>query len=309
MANDTYEAQDCTACVDLSKRDQLKKTLAGVAVIGAGLLGLSSVANADIIFRDSSGEEKRLSDLGGNGVDICPLSVCASGTICACDGGCIVASCDVCAEGTVRGCYFCPTNFCFCGCDNYGTNQFMVCSPYNYNTSAYLTLDSCYGCVCAKYGSFDYLSVMSFSPYSMSPYYLSAYYFSMYDNNYYPNSCLCVNFYNNNYNACLCIDSGYGVVRATYGCFDYICGGGGGGSSSCFLMYENSYYPNCYFCVNFYNGVYNACLYMDSYYGSICASCVSTASCFVAAGYGGINAEVPSGCTMCFCGGILVCYF
>ena len=46
---------DCPECkIDLKKRDSLKKAIIGGAAIGVGIIGLGSVANAEVIFRSGS---------------------------------------------------------------------------------------------------------------------------------------------------------------------------------------------------------------------------------------------------------------
>ena len=52
--------------VNLNQREGLKRALVGGAAIGAGIIGLSSVANADIIFR-SGGVTRTLSQLAAGG--------------------------------------------------------------------------------------------------------------------------------------------------------------------------------------------------------------------------------------------------
>jgi len=144
-----YEVEDCSVCVDFSKRKQLKKALIGAAAVGVGVVGLSGMANADIIFRSGSTETSlsNLSSGGVNGTNICPnnvyanycvtagYNVCADYDICAgCNiysGLCITAyddilsTCgDVCAcNGAVRACnyYVLPGN-------NVGVTQNVVIS-------------------------------------------------------------------------------------------------------------------------------------------------------------------------------------
>ena len=53
--------------IDAKKRSNLKKALLGGAAITAGIIGLSGVANADIILR-SGGNEKSLSNIVSQGI-------------------------------------------------------------------------------------------------------------------------------------------------------------------------------------------------------------------------------------------------